>query len=176
MNSSQMKMLALESDIHTIILAPPGSPRNLSDVFLPSLVQYTLLLLTIFAARSLISHYSNSLVSSLVDDATSFLSIPIYIYIYTNSYNNEKTKENFAKQKRCEVPHMLESRWPLGIDLVIRASTAAKNKRVMKFFCEIVDQAGDTFAWTALGSRVWATTNPENIEAILSTCAEGVFP
>lgn len=71
---------------------------------------------------------------------------------------------------------MLETRWPLGIDLMFRAFAAAKEKRVLKFFCGMVDQAGDTFAWIVLGSRVWATTNPENVEAILSTHADGSFP
>lgn len=68
---------------------------------------------------------------------------------------------------------MLETRWPLGIDLMLQAFSAAKDKRVPKFFCNMVDQGGDTFAWIVLRSRVWATTNPENVEAILSTQAEG---
>lgn len=70
---------------------------------------------------------------------------------------------------------MLESRWPLGIDLMLRAFAAVKEKRVLKFFCGMVDHAGDTFAWIVLGSRTWATTNPENVEAILSTHADGQF-
>lgn len=64
----------------------------------------------------------------------------------------------------------------MGIDLMFRAFAAAKEKRVLKFFCGMVDQAGDTFAWIVLGSRVWATTNPENVAAILSTHADGSFP
>ena len=68
---------------------------------------------------------------------------------------------------------MLETKWPLGIDLMLQTLSAAKDKQAPKFFCHIVDQASDTFAWIVLGSRVWATTNPENVEAILSTHAEG---
>jgi hypothetical protein len=68
---------------------------------------------------------------------------------------------------------MLETKWPLGIDLMLQAFSAAEDKRVAKFFCNAVDQAGDTFSWIVLGSRVWGTTNPENVEAILSTHAEG---
>jgi hypothetical protein len=71
---------------------------------------------------------------------------------------------------------MLQFKWPFGIDLMIQAFAAAKDKRVPKFFCGMIDRAGDTFAWNVIGSRVWATTNPENIAAILSTNAECRFP
>lgn len=71
---------------------------------------------------------------------------------------------------------MLESKWHLGIDLMLKTFAAAKDKRVLKFMCGMIADAGDTFAWLVLGSRVWATTNPENVEAILSTHAEGPFP
>jgi hypothetical protein len=56
---------------------------------------------------------------------------------------------------------------------MLQAFSAAKDKQAPKFFCNMVDQASDTFAWIVLGPRVWATTNPENVEAILSTHAEG---
>jgi hypothetical protein len=68
---------------------------------------------------------------------------------------------------------MLQTKWLLGIDLILQAFSVAKDKLVPKFFCNMVDQASDTFAWIVLGPRVWATTNPENVEAILSTHAEG---
>jgi cytochrome P450 len=36
---------------------------------------------------------------------------------------------------------MLETKWPLGIDLMLQAFSAAKDKRVLKFFCDMVDQS-----------------------------------
>jgi cytochrome P450 len=64
---------------------------------------------------------------------------------------------------------MLQTKWLLGIDLILQAFSVAKDKLVPKFFCNMVDQAGDTFAWIVPGPRVWATTNPENVDNMIES-------
>ncbi|KAH7350949.1 n-alkane-inducible cytochrome P450 [Rhexocercosporidium sp. MPI-PUGE-AT-0058] len=115
---------------------------TISNRFVSSLVGYIILITTIALARSYIQRY----------------------------FKNRK-EDSLGKQNRCELPHMLESNWPLGIDLISKIIAAGQDKRVCKFFCKMVDGAGDTFSWFAIGLRCWATTNPENVEAILSTFA-----
>ncbi|KAH6713006.1 cytochrome P450 [Leptodontidium sp. MPI-SDFR-AT-0119] len=114
---------------------------------------------------------SNGLVSSLAGYALLILGIALG-RSYIQRYFNHRKEYSIGKQKHCELPYMLESSWPLGLDLISKIVSAAKEKRVCKFFCSMVDEAGDTFAWFALGLRCWATTNPENVEAILSTFAD----
>lgn len=156
------------------VLQPP--PPTISNGLVSSLAGYALLILGIALGRSYIQRYFNHRVSHQHNPQHS-TAAPSGSFTFANGHGASQKEYSIGKQKHCELPYMLESSWPLGLDLISKIVSAAKEKRVCKFFCSMVDEAGDTFAWFALGLRCWATTNPENVEAILSTFADGLlFP
>ncbi len=57
----------------------------------------------------------------------------------------------------------------MGLDRPLQVFAASKERRVLRYFQSLVAEAGNTFEWTVLGSRVWGTQDPENLKAILST-------
>ncbi|KUJ13745.1 cytochrome P450 alkane hydroxylase [Mollisia scopiformis] len=79
--------------------------------------------------------------------------------------------ETKALEKRygCKEPSHLKTHWFFGIDKPLQVLAAGKEGRVLHYFRSLVAEAGNTFEWTVLGSRVWGTQDPENIKAVLST-------
>ncbi|CZR64621.1 related to cytochrome P450 CYP4/CYP19/CYP26 subfamilies [Phialocephala subalpina] len=69
----------------------------------------------------------------------------------------------------CKEPSHLRTHWFFGIDKPLQVFAASKEGRVLRYFQSLVAEAGNTFEWTVLGSRVWGTQDPENIKAVLST-------
>ena len=64
-------------------------------------------------------------------------------------------------------------KWPFGID-VLRAQLAAiADNRLFAYQQPFIDDLGPNFKIKMLGATGYTTTDPENIEAILSTRFEG---
>jgi len=62
------------------------------------------------------------------------------------------------------------------LDVLVSALKFAREKRVLQFFLDVVDQNGTTFEQNLLGGRSVNTVDPENIKAILSTNFNGISP
>ena len=75
----------------------------------------------------------------------------------------------FEKTHGCGAPHRVQSKWPLGLDLVFEAFRVIGEKQILQWFVGWLDRTGPTFELNALGSKVVYTVEPDNIEAILST-------
>jgi hypothetical protein len=60
-------------------------------------------------------------------------------------------------------------RWPLGLELVVKAFRVAGEQRLLRLMNEIVKETGTTFEQILLGARGIDTVEPANIEAVLST-------
>jgi cytochrome P450 len=61
-----------------------------------------------------------------------------------------------------------KSAWPFGLDLLVKALLYARKECILSFFLEVVEESGTTFEENLLGARGIDTTDPENIETILS--------
>jgi hypothetical protein len=76
----------------------------------------------------------------------------------------------FAAAHGCKPPAKLETgRWPLGLELVVKAFRVAGEQRLLRLMSQIVKETGTTFEQNLLGARGIDTIEPANIEALLST-------
>ena len=78
------------------------------------------------------------------------------------------------RSKGCGHLKISHTRWPLGIDVIIEAYREAKKQHILRWFLGICHQNGATFAQKILGNRGINTSDPRNIEALLSTQFEGL--
>ncbi|KAL6161124.1 hypothetical protein ACJBU6_00255 [Exserohilum turcicum] len=66
------------------------------------------------------------------------------------------------------LPHVA-TKWPLGLDLLVRAGRQNKAQTLLQFFLEVIESSGMTHEQRLLGQKAFNTVEPRNIEAILST-------
>jgi hypothetical protein len=76
--------------------------------------------------------------------------------------------EQFASSKGCQLLKKWNSKWPLGLDLLLKAFRYEKKQRILQFFLDVVAESGNTFEQNLLFARGIDTIEPRNIEAILS--------
>ena len=81
----------------------------------------------------------------------------------------------FGKLNGCKPPaFVLSYKWPLALDIVKRGFKAGRQKRLLSLFTEYFDQLGPTIELKILvGGVGYATMDPDNIEAVLSTHFDG---
>ena len=80
----------------------------------------------------------------------------------------------FGKRNGCKPPaFVLSYKWPLALDIVIRGFKAGREKRLLSLFTEYFNQLGSTVELSILGGIGFATMDPENVEAVLSTHFDG---
>lgn len=70
---------------------------------------------------------------------------------------------------------MWKSRWPLGLDMLLKGVKYARARNTLQFFFDVFEETGTTFEQVLLGARGIDTVDPENIEAVLSTNFDGWF-
>jgi hypothetical protein len=46
---------------------------------------------------------------------------------------------------------------------------AGKEGHILEFLRAIIAETGNTFTWTAFGTRIWGTQDPENVKAMFFT-------
>lgn len=85
-----------------------------------------------------------------------------------------QAESRFAAEKRCLPPKTWKSKWPLGLDMLLKALKYARTMQILQFFLEVVDDNGTTFVQELLGATGIDTVDPENIEAVLSTSFDGM--
>ncbi|KAK5170523.1 uncharacterized protein LTR77_005111 [Saxophila tyrrhenica] len=74
-----------------------------------------------------------------------------------------------GEAKGCEPPPKLPHSWPLALDLIFDAFSAAKKGRILQFFQDVTPSVPKTFEQVLLGVSGVDTADPENLEAMLST-------
>ena len=76
----------------------------------------------------------------------------------------------FAEEHRCLPLAKLETKWPLGLDLIWTAFKHARAHRILRFFVRVVEDTGrSTFEQNLLGTTGVDTVEPKNIESVLAT-------
>lgn len=81
----------------------------------------------------------------------------------------DQVEHTFAIARGCQDPPSLDTgRWPLGLELIIKAFRTANEQRLLRLMVDIVETTGPTFEQKLLGFRGIDTVEPVNIEAVLS--------
>ncbi|QLI72644.1 uncharacterized protein G6M90_00g083950 [Metarhizium brunneum] len=81
----------------------------------------------------------------------------------------QEAEKRFASERGCQPLRPWSAKWPLGLDLLLKAFTYARRGQILHYFLQVVEQSGTTFQQNLLGGRGVNTVDPANIEAILST-------
>ncbi|KAF6231018.1 hypothetical protein HO173_010718 [Letharia columbiana] len=93
-----------------------------------------------------------------------------WIYRYVLRAAKYRADIEFGRLNDCQPPaFILSYKWPLALDIVKRGFKAGRQKKLLSLFTEYFDQLGPTVELTILGGIGFATMDPENIEAVLST-------
>ncbi|KAF7714337.1 N-alkane-inducible cytochrome P450 [Penicillium ucsense] len=95
--------------------------------------------------------------------------IAVFIYKFCTYCYELRIDKKFAAAKGCQPPNKWNSKWPLGLDLLIKAFQHERKQRILQFFLNVVSESGNTFEQKLLFARGIDTIDPRNIEAILST-------
>jgi cytochrome P450 len=76
-----------------------------------------------------------------------------------------------AKELGCQPVPLEPTKWPLGIDIVLRMLEAAKQERVPDFLEDRFKAMGPRYTWKmkVLGTSNLITAEPKNVQAILAT-------
>ncbi|KAI0998873.1 Cytochrome P450 monooxygenase [Podosphaera aphanis] len=74
-----------------------------------------------------------------------------------------------SRKLNCEEPPMQKSRYPLGIDNVLRALNADKKKFYPDDLIQrSIENGSNTYSVSILGTKIYATSDEENIKAMLA--------
>lgn len=69
------------------------------------------------------------------------------------------------------MPH----KWPLGLDILKLQYDAIPDMRFLRFQTQYFEKFGPTMAVKVLGNVGYATTDPKNVESMLTTNFEGLI-
>lgn len=84
-----------------------------------------------------------------------------------------KTDRNTSIRHGCRPPPTLHIHWPFGLDRLKQMVQADAELRLMELFLFHFRQIGSTLEQKFLGTKVFGTMEPANLEAILSTQFKG---
>lgn len=92
------------------------------------------------------------------------------IYIVLNSFFTSRRNANKARELKCEEPPFQKNRYPLGIDNIMRALAADKEKLFpIDIIQRTVDVGAITYRYSMLGNNNVFTADEKNIQAVLAT-------
>ncbi|RAK90360.1 n-alkane-inducible cytochrome P450 [Aspergillus costaricaensis CBS 115574] len=80
-----------------------------------------------------------------------------------------RANNQIAAANGCLPLRQWNSAWPLGLDLLVQAFRHDRRQQILQFFLDIVAESGTTFEQNLLFSRGVDTSDPQNIQALLST-------
>jgi hypothetical protein len=96
-------------------------------------------------------------------------------------------------ERNCARPRLWAAKWPLGLDLLLKAFWHGQNRTVCEFFWQVSEQSGPTHEQRlcrllclilsnkanllTVGARNIGTTSPKNLKVVLDTQHKGsMFP
>jgi len=92
------------------------------------------------------------------------------IYLVLNSFVTSRRNAAKARELKCEEPPFQKNRYPLGVDNLLRAIEADKQKQ---FPVDAIQRTADTgaitYRYSILGNKNIFTADEKNVQAILAT-------
>ena len=85
----------------------------------------------------------------------------------------------YGRQHGCELPPSLPTRWPLGIDRIKELWQSNADGRLLAFLCSIAkdyEPRNNLCQYLLVGHRAFNGLHPKNIEVLLSTNFEDIYP
>ncbi|KAM3086831.1 hypothetical protein ACMFMG_000954 [Clarireedia jacksonii] len=90
-------------------------------------------------------------------------------FIY-DKFQRRRSEKTFAESNKCApLLARLDYKWPLAIDLLIKAFKCSRESRILRFLVDIVQRHPPTFQQKLLGQTGIDTVEPRVIEAILGS-------
>ncbi|KAM0794362.1 cytochrome P450 [Usnea florida] len=100
------------------------------------------------------------------------LCVPVFFIILkllSRRREEHRLEATFSSQHQCQPPAVLQGKWPLSLDLLVKCIKADNAGQILRFFISILEDTGYTHAQYLFGLRSINTVDPENIEVLLST-------
>jgi hypothetical protein len=92
------------------------------------------------------------------------------IYFFVSLVLISRRHAAMARELKCEEPARQENKWPLGIDNLMRALAADKEKQFpVDMIRRTIENGAITYKYSILGTTNVATSDEKNIQAILAT-------
>ncbi len=99
-----------------------------------------------------------------------WVGVSYVIYLLISSFLQSRRWAIRARELKCEEPLFQKNRYPGGIDNIMRALAADKEKRFpVDIIKRIADVGAITYKYSVLGSSNVHTADEKNIQAILAT-------
>ena len=94
-----------------------------------------------------------------------------FIYKVAAAIIKNRNHAAIARRLGCQPAPYRASKYPFGIDSILRALQADRDKLFMDMLSDIFHELGDppTFSQSIAGSVTFMTMDPKNIQAILAT-------
>jgi len=92
------------------------------------------------------------------------------IYFFVSLILTSRRHAAMARELECEEPPFQKNKWPLGIDNLLRALAADKEKQFpVDMVKRTIENGAITYRYSILGTTNLATSDEKNIQAILAT-------
>ncbi|KAF2730157.1 cytochrome P450 [Polyplosphaeria fusca] len=92
------------------------------------------------------------------------------VYVYLRRKRQRKADKIFGAQNGClPMEVMLPYKWPFALDVLKKQYDALPSQRLLAFQSQYFDRLGPNFKLMLFGNEGYMTTDPKNIEAVLST-------
>lgn len=95
-------------------------------------------------------------------------------YAYIRRRSRLQAEQTFSDQHGCQpMETTLPYDWPLGLDILKKQYDALPDQKVLAFQSQFLDKLGPNMIVRLFGGEGYLTTDPKNIESILTTRFEG---
>ena len=92
------------------------------------------------------------------------------IYFFVSLVLTSRRHVALARELKCEEPPFQKNHWPLGIDNLLRALAADKERQFpVDMVKRTIENGAITYRYSILGTTNLATSDEKNIQAILAT-------
>lgn len=94
-------------------------------------------------------------------------------YTLPSTFLTNEQETTLSSRHKCQPPPVLQGRWPLSLDLLVKCIKADNANQILGFFLSVLKDTGYTHAQLLFGLRSINTVDPQNIEVLLSTQFKG---
>ncbi len=103
--------------------------------------------------------------------------LPFGLYRYIQKRREYEADKAFGDQHGClPMETILPYKWPFALDVLKRQYDALPAQRLLAFQSQYLDKMGPNMELKLFGVSGYITTDPQNVEALLSTRFEGIDP